>query len=228
MKKPVILIIISTLCYNLPSLMFDMDGFDFSTVPVKFYQFYCFFIALSLLLVCVYAIYLFLATDLSEWKQKILYLWLLIAERSTFFDHVIRKYLLEEGHSMIRMGVTFSVFFIFCTFFLYRAIKNPKSDTFKPNHTYLIRSKPKNLPGIINYIIRHSGHISVYQDGQIYGFKQKTKTVEQRPAYAKYMTSSDISLKEIPKIKNIESLIGKKYNIFKFNCNHLAKNAQRS
>lgn len=121
---------------------------------------------------------------------------------------------------------TLIIFTFCCSFVLYRALIKPKRDEFNPTKTYWIRKNPKNILGVLNYLWNHSGHNQLYQDGKIYSFKKSTGAIEESQAYVRYMNSKEVSLKEIPKIKNIENLVGKKYSVFTFNCNHLLKYAK--
>lgn len=220
----ILLVIISTVCYNLPSQLFGMNGYDVSSIPKEFYSFYCLFVSLQLLLITIYALYLFLVTE--NFKTKLVLLWLVIAEAATLVDHVLRKYVLFKTFSDYQNIITLIVFLICCSFVTQRAFKKLKSDEFDPERTYIINYLPKDFKGLINYLIRVSGHKAIYQDGVITGFSRDTGTIVQRRAEPSKMMRS--YLKEIPRVTAINSIIGRRYSLMKYNCNHLEKYATRN
>lgn len=98
--------------------------------------------------------------------------------------------------------------------------KKPESDAFRPNRTYVVDYLPEK--GLIKYLFNCSGRKAIYQDGFLYGFD--AGVLVKRKVILK--TMMNVHLKEIPDIKNVDSLIGKRFNLIKFNCNHLGKYAK--
>ncbi|MCK5611289.1 hypothetical protein KAR91_55985 [Candidatus Pacearchaeota archaeon] len=225
----ILLLGISTLSYNLPSYFINLDGIDISKVPKDFYAFYCLFIAFNLFLVATYSFYLFVLTDVKYYKTKILFCWLFLAETATFLDHVFRKYWISAAHNNIQMIVTWVIFTICFFWFLSRAMYADKSAKFYPDRTYIVKFKPANILGIFNHIANLHGHVGVYQNGKIYKFKKAKGTVIAIPIHPNRLKSmikeGRISIREIPKNKNILSLVGKEYSLLRYNCNHLMKDA---
>jgi hypothetical protein len=203
-----------------------MHGYDFSSVSGKFYDFYCLFIACQLFLISLYSLFLLCFTDSRHYKTKIIFLWLFFAETSTFIDHVIRKYFLILGHSLTQMIITNIIFCFCCSFLFVRSLLGNKTVNFDSKKTYIVKFKPANIAGVFNHIINLKGHSGVYQDGELYKFKKSSGRVEARKVSKKYMISSSIRLEEI-KRKNFINLIGKEFNLFKYNCNHLTNEAKK-
>jgi len=194
-----------------------MNGYDTSNVPEKFYSFYCLFISLQLLLIAVYATYIFLTTKYL--KTKLLLLWLAVAESVTLIDHLLRKYILLEAFNGII--ATLIIFAVCCSFVVHRAFKKLESDSFKPGRTYIASYLPKDYKGLVNYLFTCSGHKAIYQDGFLYGFSKKTGAFVQKIATHEILMKAN--LKEIPRATCLDSLIGKRFNLITFNCNHLEK-----
>lgn len=225
----ILLAAISTLSYNLPSYFINLDGIDISKVPKDFYAFYNLFVAFNLFLVATYSLYLFVLTDDKYYKTKILFCWLFVAETLTFLDHVFRKYWVSAAQNNIQMVVTLVIFTICFIWFMSRALYVDKSEKFYPDRTYIVKFKPANILGIFNHIANLHGHVGIYQDGEIYKFKKAKGTVTAIPIHSRRLESmikeGRISIKEIPKNGSIPNLAGKKYNLFRYNCNHLIKDA---
>lgn len=221
----IFLIIFSTLCFYLPSALFSLHGFDISLVPRRFYLYYCWMMAGALSLNIVYASFLFYFIKPENVFLKITVCWLVIAETYTLIYHIVNKIFFLNVSSDVGKTVTL-VFFALCLmFFLYRAIKKPSTEKFDPRRTFIIRYLPKNTIGVFNYIFDHAGHKGLYQNGKIYKFEKDSGFVESKLATYEDFQRTDISLKEIPTITNIDQLIGKKFNLLRFNCNHLARYA---
>lgn len=225
-----VLILLSTLCYNLPSYIIDYSDHNVSEIPTVYYSFYNLFITLQLGLIAIYALYLFIYTNSKDYRVKIIFLWLFIAETLSCIDHVLRKYLLIVSGSYKQMIITILVFSMCLIWFLSRALYNRKSDLFDESNSYIVWFKPKNLLGVFNYLLTRSGHAGIYQDGFVYKFKKATHRVEQQPVCARQMTESiankNVSIKQVGSIVDISNLVGSRYRFLKFNCNHLIKNAQ--
>lgn len=217
----VFLLLFSTLCFYLPATLFSLKGFDMSLVPKTFYQYYSWMMAGALCLNIAYAGFLFYLIDPGNLYLKIPVCWLVVAEIYTLVYHVINKILLLNASSDIGKVLTLAVFAGCSIFFFYRAIKKPSSEKFDPTKTFVIRYLPKDMPGVFNYLWDHAGHKALYQDGKIYKFEKDTGFVESKKATYEYFEKDNISIVEIPKIKDIDNLIGGKFHLRKFNCNHL-------
>ena len=227
-----VLLTLSTLAYYVPVYVAGLKGFDVSQVPERFYNYYCWTTSGNLLLVAIYSFYLFFMTDSKErYGVKIIFLWMIIAESFTFGLHVFNKFFalnMYDGAQIIQV----CVFFIACfLWFLSRVLHDDKSDPFFPGRSYIVRFKPANIFGVFNHIANLHGHAGVYQDRKIYKFKKKTGKVRDTPISPENMESmirkDQISIKEISRNERIKELLGKKYRLFKFNCNHLIKYAER-
>jgi len=219
------IIAISTLTYNLPNYIVNIKAIDQSLNQKEFYNFFAWKLAGSFLLNAVYAFLLMIYINPKLLIIKLVVCWMFIAETITFIWHVSDKFYKHQIYNQSQSVWTIGIFTVFCSFFFYRAIYKKKSDEFRPDRTYVIYYLPKDFRGILNYLFDHSGHKAIYQDLKIYAFKKTTGTVRETPAIHGYFENPDIRLKEIPAIKDIESLIGKKYNLRTFNCNHLEKYA---
>lgn len=222
------LILLSTVCYYLPSYLIDLDEFDFSSVPTRFFTFYIWFVACQLFLITTYAAYLFFLTKISSYKEKILFLWLFVTEGSTFIDHVLRRFLGIGDYSHIQRIVTLLIFSIGCAWILKQILYRDKSDSFDMGKTYFINFLPKDIMGLINFIFRRRGHLGIYQKGYVYRFRKKTGIIEQSKVTSEFISRKDISFKQIKEIDNVERFIGIKFNLFNYNCNRLAHEAQKS
>jgi hypothetical protein len=140
---PIVLILVSTLAYFLPSQIVDISQIDFRTLNPDFYRFYCLFTSTAFFLVTVYVWCLFLMVPYTNYKQKIVFLWLVSAETFTFGKHVVNKLL---GLQMFRPNAivsTLLIFSILCLFFTWRALSLLKSDAFDPEKSFIIIYKPK-------------------------------------------------------------------------------------
>lgn len=229
MKKQVLtgltIVLLSTLSYYVPSLFIETGKIGAEKIPESFYNLYVFKLAGSFFLNALYASIIFLILDPKKLVLKLVFCWLMIAESFTLVSHLFDKLYRQQLQNSYQLAGSLFIFGLFCGFFIYRGIRDPETEEFRPNRTYLIRKKPKNFTGVLNYLWNHSGHNSFYQDGKIYAFKRSTGRIEERQATRGFFDSSEISLKEIPTIRNIEKLVGKKYNILTFNCNHLKRYA---
>ena len=97
------------------------------------------------------------------------------------------------------------------------------SATFNPSRTYVVTKKPKNFIGVLNYIFDRAGRKSIYQDRIMYGFVDGE--VREIIIISRLFLEDKVSILEIPIVKDIKSLVGKKYHPAKFNCNHLVSYA---
>ncbi len=224
------LILYSTVAYYLPLMIYDLSAVNFGALPEEFYSFYCLFIAFNFSLVFMYALALFIAMPTRYLKAKILILWLVIAELSTFVEFVLRKYFFIVHHSDSQMWITLFVFIICCVFLFSRSIMGRKSDNFNKNNTYIIKYKPKNILGILNHIKNLKGHSGIYQDGQIYKFSKTKGIIKSREAnqksIEKMVCSNAVVIQKTNRIDNIDNFLGKKFRLFKYNCNHFIKDAR--
>lgn len=182
----------------------------------------------TLCLNVVYVSFLFYFIKPENLLLKIPVCWLVIGETYTLIYHVVNKIYLLNISSETGKNITLVFFAICCLFFLYRAIKRPRTEKFDPRKTFVIKYLPKNTAGIFNYIFDHSGHKAFYQDGKIYKFEKDSGFVVSKLATYEDFKRDDMSIKEIPIIKNIDQFIGKKFNLFFYNCNHLIRDAQRT
>jgi hypothetical protein len=224
----IFLVMFSTLCFYIPSFIFNLNGFDISSVPKRFYQYYCWMMTGAFCLNIMYAAFLFYLIKPEHLVLKMAACWLVIGETYTLVYHILNKIYLLNASSTTGKIATLVVFTFSCLFFFYRAIRKPTSEKFDPRKTFIIRYLPKNTIGVFNYIWDHAGHKALYQDGKIYKFEKDSGLVEYSMATYEYFKHGDISLKEIPMIRNIDKIIGKRYSLMKFNCNHLVKYAIRT
>lgn len=220
------LIIWSTVAYYLPLMIYDLNTVDFESLPEQFYLFYCLFIAFNFSLVFMYAMALFLVMPSVHVSAKILTLWLVIAELSTLVEFVLRKYFLIVHHSEFQMWITLFVFMVCCGLLYFRSIMGRKTEKFDPEKTYIVKFRPKNILGIFNYIVNLKGHSGIYQDGLIYKFRRKSSMIESRKISRENMNSINATLESIGK-KDLKRFIGKKFNLFSYNCNHFVKDANK-
>lgn len=219
------LIILDTICYNLPSTLYSLESFDFQTVPPEFYSFYCLFLTMIFISILAFSVVIFIMISSKDYKSKILCSWLIIAELATLIDHVLRKYLLINWHSDYQKPITLAVFAIICIYFAYRALFKPRSETFRPNRTYIINFLPKNIFAIFTWIAFWSGHKAIYQDGKLIRFKESSGMVEIGDFQSRMVNYERMIFEEVPRVKDLDSFIGKKYNLLTYNCNHLVKYA---
>lgn len=221
----VLLVLVSTACYFVPTYFASSKGVDLDMINPRFYNHYLFRTAGAFILTAVYSWLFFWFVPARLLIVKIVSLWLAAMETVTAITHLINKIVFKDGYDPNEILITLGLFSIGCSFIFYRAIYKKKSDTFKPDRTYVIYYLPKDIPGILNYLYDHSGHKAIYQDLKIYAFKKTTGKIRSTPAICGYFENHDIRLKEVPRIKNIETIIGKKYDLKSFNCNHLEKYA---
>ncbi len=231
MKKELItgimLMLFSTLCYYVPEYFASASSIDFSNVPDDFHNHYKFRTSGAFLLTAVYAGLLFLFTDSKKYKIKIIFLWLFLAETYTFLNHISDEFFLIDKHDWQEIIVTCIIFTACFSWFLKRSLHTDKSAVFDNKKTYIAKYKPKNLLGILNWLFNLKGHSAIYQDGKIYKFKKCSGLVEVQPLDSIDIESKKYSFEEIGHIENIESLLNKKYNYLKYNCNHLANEASK-
>jgi hypothetical protein len=220
-----ILVVVASLCYYVPTMLASSKGIDLKTVQPEFYRHHIWRTSGAFLLTAIYAGCFFFMVPEKLLALKIFSCHLFLMESISFISHTLNMFVFKTGYSLNQIILTFLVFACCLSFFSYRALKNKTGDEFRSNKTYLVISKPKNLIGFINYLIHHIGHLSIYQDGKIYGFKKPDGTIEERSATYEFFNNDQLYLKEIPQIKNVESLIGKQYQLFRFNCNHLKRYA---
>jgi hypothetical protein len=218
----VFLILASSVCFYLPSVIFSLSGFNVETVPKRFYDYYAFMMAGALCLNIIYAFFLFMVISPKNLYLKLPVLWLLIAESYTLIYHVINKiWLLKISNSFGKIA-TVIIFVICCSFFIFKALFRQKSEEFDPRKTYVVNFLPKDILGIFNWLKNHTGHKGIYQDGKIYAFKRRTGRVE---AMSIEEEKENAILKEIPRISDIDRLIGKEFSLFHYNCNTMVKDA---
>lgn len=222
------LIILDTVCYNLPSTIYSLESIDFQAVQTHFYSFYCLLLTMLFLSFVFFSIVIYMIINKSDYKSKILSAWLIIAATATLIDHVLRKYFFNNWFSSFQKPITIIVFGIFCGFFASRAIFKPKSDPFDPRKSYIVNFIPKNLPALITWIINRSGHKAIFQDMELIKFKSYSGVVEISEFAPNFVDYERMSFKEIPRVKDMDRFIGKQFKFFTYNCNHLARDAQRA
>lgn len=235
MKKQIILgillLVLSTLCYYVPTYFANLRSFDLSEVPDRFYNHFRWKTSGAFLLTAIYSCYLFFIIDPRKLALKLIVCWLFIAETFTFINHVINKFYKYQLFNEYEIVITCSVFIICFIFFLGRALHVDKSTKFNPEKTYILRFKPKNILGIFNHIVNLKGHVAVYQDGRTYKFRKKSGKIEAAKFSTKstriLIESGQLSIKLIPRVEDVWKLIGNKYNFFKYNCNHLEREARK-
>ena len=223
-----LIIILSTLAYSSSSAITGMYGYDMDRVPNQFYQHYCLLVACLLFLLAVYSVYLYASIPISNLKTKLLLLWLMIAETLTFVDHIARKYVFDIGFSLSQFWITLLIFSICYLFVMLRAFKRIISDRFDPRRDYIMSFLPDSFLGLLNFLWHQSGHKAIYTQGYIYQFRRATGLIEKRVARSKVLTRKDVSFTEIQRVYNIDRLVGKRFNLFFYNCNHLVRDAQRA
>lgn len=220
----VFLILFSTFCFYAPSTLFSLSGFDVSTVPERFYLYYCWMMAGALCLNIMYACFLFIFINPRNLYLKLPVLWLIFAETYTLIYHIINKVYLLNVSSVPGKALTLSIFTVCCLFFAYRALFRPKTEEFDPRKTYIVNFLPRDVYGVFNYLINHSGHKGIYQDGSVYAFKRRTGKVERMPIDT---IKEDVALKSIGRLKNVDRLVGKEFHAIKYNCNTMVNDAIR-
>lgn len=219
------LVAVSTACYFAPVWL--SPNFDLKEVQPEFYQYYAYTLAGSFLLTAVYAFYLALAEN--KLGPKIVFIWLVIGETYTFLNHAIRKIFKQSYPSELEMILTWGAFAICLYIFGYAAVYRRETTKYDPKKTYIVRFSPKNIFGLINYIIRHAGHIALYQDGLIYKFSQGEIVQKKiKESYIKNKNGKMLFLEEIKRVEKIKDLIGTKYDLLRFNCNHLINYAAKN
>jgi hypothetical protein len=214
------LVMVATLGYYVPTYFASSRGIDLSAIDARFYQHYIYRTSGAFFLTAVYAVCFFSFVPHRFLVVKLFALWLAIAETVTFFIHVYNMFF-YTGYRLDHIILTLVTFGICCLFFFHRAIFKRKSDEFNPEKTYIVRFAPKNIYGLLNHIVTRSGHTGIYQDGFIYKFRKKSNRVEQ----VEFTKSENMTFKEIEKLKGVGLVIGKEYRPFKYNCNHMVKDA---
>lgn len=217
----VFLILFSTACFYIPSIIFSLSGFDVSTVPEIFYLYYAWMMAGALCLNICYAFFLFWFINPKNLFLKLPVLWLVCAETYTLVYHIVNKIYLLNVSSVTGKIITLSFFTICCLFFVYRALFRQKSEDFDPRKTYIVNFLPKDIYGIFNWLINHAGHKGIYQDGNVYLFKKRSGKVERIPIET---IKENAILKSVRRINDIDRIVGKKFSL-KYNCNAMVKDA---
>lgn len=223
----IILVILVIVLYYLPSQIVDLDKIDMAKVPYDYYKFHTLFMTCAFFMMVMYSGYLFSFTRVEEYKTKILLLWLFINEIATFIDYVARNYLMHKTHSYLQMIIMFCAISIGFHWIIKSAFYWVKSDVFHIRKTYIVIFLPKDIFGIINWIFNHAGHKAVLQNGIMYKFGKFSGEVEPSIITSDFPSRKDIRLKEIRHIPEIGKLVGKKFKIFKYNCNRMVKDAQQ-
>jgi len=231
-KKGLFLAIISTASYYVPVFMAGLKGFDVSKVPAEFYSYYCWTTSGSMFLIAVYAWYLFLICPISHYKIKIIFLWMLSAESLSFLIHVFDKFFRFQVFNRSEIMAACIGFLVCILWILSRIVRNRKSDEFEIDSAYLVKFQPKNIFGILNHLINLRGHVAIYQKGKIYKFKRKTKSLLEIDIGHAWidnkLKNGEITLERIPIVPGINSLVGRKFDLMKFNCNSLEKYARKN
>lgn len=220
----IFLIVFSTLCFYIPAEMFELSGFDITTVPERFYDYYSWMMAGAFALNITYATFLFYFIRTDNLLLKLPVCWLIIAETYTLIYHLINKIYLMNVSNKPGKIATIIIFIVCCSFFFHRAIFKRKSDKFYPEKTYIVRFVPKNYLGLLNHILTRSGHMGIYQDGYIYKFRKESSKVEK----ILFKSDNSMSFEEIERIENVRSVIGKEYSLLKYNCRHMVNDARNN
>lgn len=134
------LILLATLCFYVPSTMFGLEGFDVSTVPIQFYRYYAWMMAGVLVLNIVYASYLLYWIPANKIYLKIPVSWLVIGETYTLIYHIINKIYLLNVSSRTGKIATMAIFAVCCTFFVYRAVAAYETRTIRLKPTGFFRA----------------------------------------------------------------------------------------
>lgn len=221
------LIIIATLCYYIPTMVASSKGIDIKSIPLDYYNHHIWRTSGAFLLTAIYAFCFFIMVPEKMLILKILSCHLFLMETYSFADHVISMFYIKGGFNLNQIITILAFFSGSLIFFSYRAFKTPETQAFNANKAYIVSFRPKNILGIINYIWNHSGHKAIYQNGKIYSFKRSTGRLEERKIKDQYFVKEGVFLSETRKNENIKEIIGERYNVFSFNCNHLAEYAKR-
>lgn len=222
----IVAILLSTMAYYLSNLSINASMIKIIDQSESLYQFFCIKLAGAFFMTAFYCWLAFALTSFNQAIQKIGLFYLATMETITFIFHIIDKFIKKEVTNYNQIAITLIIFSIFCIYTGFRAIYRQKSDIFNPKNTYIIKFLPKNLPGLINYLLCGSGHQGIFQDGNLYKFSDKTKKVEIIPFHTRFLTKKDLIFREIPRVKSFDPVIGKEFHLFKYNCNHLIKDAQ--
>ena len=221
------LIILSTLCYYVPTYFVNLSGFDLNTVPRRFYDHFAWKTTGAFLLTAIYAICFFLYVDPKDLFLKLTSCWLAIAESLTAINHFINKFIKFQAFNGYEAVSVLIIFGACCLLFLSRALSRQHSDLFDEKKTYIIRFLLKSTLGIFNYLCYRSGHYAIYQGGYIYRFRRSTGKIEKFKTTEGFFQRMDISFQKIEHIEGVEDFVGRTYNIFKYNCNHMVKDVQK-
>lgn len=212
----------------MPSTIINLDTLEMDSVPKNVYSFYSIFLSCNFLLIAIYAGYLFAFTDPIYLKTKIVFLWMVIAETSTFIDHFLRVFVLSKSYSGIQMIITLLIFAICLLWLINRACFKDSKEVFRTDKTYIVKFRPRNIFGIFNHIINLKGHSGIYQNGKIYKFRRNSGKIEATKISPDGINKENATLEEIKKKPFIKyDLLGKKFNLLKYNCNHLIKYAKK-
>jgi len=220
------IVAISTITYIAANYFVDVAKIDKSLIQPEFYEFFVWKLGGLFFLNAVYAFLLFIYIHPKLIIIKVVLCWMFIAETFTFVMHIIDKVFRCQVYNGAQAILTLFAFSGFCTFFIRRAIYKQKSDVFIPKNTYVVSKLPTDTLSILNYIFNHSGHKSIYQDGDLYKFSKENKEVIKEVATSEFLHRKSIVFKEIHRISNPEKVLGKKFNIRKYNCNHMVKDAR--
>lgn len=222
----ILLVILATLCYILPTLVASSEGIDIKAIPLEYYNHHIWRTSGAFLLTAIYAGCFFFMVPEKLIVLKIFSCHLFLMETLSFIIHVIKSFFLKTGYSPNQIVLTLTIFSVCLVFFTYRALKNKTGDEFDSRNTYLIVTKPKNIIGFLNYLIRHKGHLSIYQDGYVYRFTKRTKQIERSSMLVGLIDQDSVLFKRIKRVNNIERFVGIKYNLFNYNCNTFSHDAQ--
>lgn len=157
---------------------------------------------------------------------------MLSAESLSFLIHVFDKFFRFQVFNGSEIMAACISFLVCLSWFLSRIVRKIKSDEFEIDSAYLVKFQPKNIFGIFNYLINLRGHIAIYQKGKIYKFKRRTQSLSEidigRAWIDNKLKSGEVTLERIPIVPGINSLVGRKFDLIKFNCNSLEKYARKN
>lgn len=120
------------------------------------------------------------------------------------------------------MLITVIVFAVFLYIFGYAALYRRKTVGFEEYKTYIVRFTPKNFFGLINYLLKHAGHVAIYQDGRLY--KYDNGELIEKPISFNYIhkfNGKKLFLEERKRSITVHSQLGVRYKLLTNNCNSL-------